>query len=100
MPFSQDQATMEKAEYQLFFILEPLPKKFYDQNAIRLQSYEESLEHHHTLVGLYQEFLKARGPSWLGRLRTIPFAQDGVPLSPKDRAELILRVVHDASSVL
>jgi predicted ATPase len=56
-PFDVDQKELLNCDCDLFFIISPMPRKYDDQNAIRRQTYEESLEHHALIAQHYREFI-------------------------------------------
>jgi predicted ATPase len=55
---SQVKNEIESGQYDLVFMVEPLPEKYYQQNEIRLQDYNQSLQHHHRIIDYYQKYLK------------------------------------------
>lgn len=97
-PNFQDQANLEDVEYDAIFVVDPIPKKFYDQNTVRRQNYEESLEHHQAIVERYTEFLKFKGQEQKVRLIHVPFVENGAPSSVSERTEFILDRVIEISN--
>ena len=90
IPDQKDQKKLEDVRYDAIFVVDPMPKKFYDQNAVRRQSYEESLEHHQALIERYTEFLKFKDLERKVRLFHVPFIEGGSPSSISERTEFIL----------
>lgn len=89
VPNLQDETILSAARYDFIFVLEPLPKLYYDQNEIRRQTFEESLEHHHSVVDRYTEFLKLKNQSHVPLVR-VPFIKQGCPSTVKERTNFIL----------
>ena len=57
-PYPEDQIELQNIDYDLHFIIEPLPSQYYDQNLIRIQSFDESLVHHQNCEKNYIQILK------------------------------------------
>lgn len=89
-PHLEDQSALDGGLYDFVFMIEPMPKKFYDQNMIRRQNYEESLEHHEANVIRCREYLEAHGQDPQIYLKRVPFFKDGLPLSAEERTQHIL----------
>ena len=90
-PIPEDQALLEKGDYEFIFIIEPMPKEFYDQNSIRRQSYVESLNHHELNLKNSLDYLKVQGKSPNKYLIKVPFTLHEVQLSPLQRSQFILK---------
>ena len=95
LPNVQDEKTLESAKYDFIFILDPLPSHYYDQNAIRRQTFEESLEHHDSVASRYQEFLKLTGQDNEIPIERVPFVEKGSPSSVKERTNFILKKLSE-----
>lgn len=92
-PFVEDQGELEAGEYDLIFLLEPLPAKYYDQNLIRRQNYEESLEHHLSVTENYLMYLNEKGLDPKTCLIKVPFYDLNPLVSTLERTHFILNEV-------
>lgn len=92
-PFEEDQKELLRGVYDLIFIINPMPKKYYDQNEVRRQNYEESLEHHASVVQHYLEFIEGQGKNVKDCLIDVPFHDAAPEASIQWRTEFILQAV-------
>jgi hypothetical protein len=88
----KDSDRLLKGEYDLFFVIQPMPKKYYDQNQIRRQNYEESLQHHEMVVGHYQDILAAQNNRDV--LIEVLFYEADTEVSVRLRTEFILNEIE------
>lgn len=51
---------IQNQNYDLCIIPDPLEEKFYDQNLVRRQTYQESLVHHKTCMDFYILYFQSR----------------------------------------
>jgi predicted ATPase len=93
-PFEEDKMELENGDYDLVFVIEPLPKGYYDQNSIRRQSYQESLEHHVSVVQHYVDFLKIKEKDPNSCLIQVPFLNFDPINSVMNRTQYILQEIH------
>jgi predicted ATPase len=96
----EERKSLESRRYDLVFIVEPMPREFYDQNAIRRQSYEESLVHHQANLENAIEYLKLQGEFSKNSLVHVPFSLDDRFLSVKERTQFVLDQVRTHGMVL
>lgn len=89
-PLVSDQELLSQADYDYVFIIEPIPRSFYDQNAIRRQTYEESLEHHQLVVSAYTSFLSERGRNPKTCVLSVPYSEIDHLTLVADRTNFIL----------
>ncbi len=89
-PNQSDRVLLESGHYDLVFMIEPMPKEFYDQNSIRRQSYDESLEHHQINVEGTTDYLQMCGQDPDTHLIRVPFFHSGKQLSILERTRFIL----------
>jgi len=66
---------INESNYDLVFIIEPLPEKYYIQNTIRRQSYQESLEHHINITEAYRDYCLQKGKNAEDYLVFVPNLQ-------------------------
>lgn len=93
-PTQKDLKWLIQNEYDLFFIVEPLPEKFYDQNAVRRQSQKESLEHHEKIIQHYSDFIKNNHLDLEKCLIRVPFFKGERQESVQKRAQFILSEIQ------
>lgn len=93
-PFLDDKTVLESGKYDLIFMIEPMPKEFYEQNAIRRQSYSESLEHHQINVEASEGYLQMQRLDPSVHLVRVPFVYQGRQLSVSERTQFILDQVQ------
>lgn len=89
-PFEEDQIELENSHYDLIFVIDPLPEKYYDQNLIRRQNYPESLEHHLAGVQRYVQYLEFKGRDPKTCLIRVPFRELDLKASVMERSQFIL----------
>lgn len=57
----EDKVAVAKTEYDMVFFIEPLPKEYYKNSDVRLETYEASLETHKKLLADYENYLSKQG---------------------------------------
>jgi predicted ATPase len=89
-----DLKELTQAQYDLVFLIEPLPSQFYDQNKIRRQDYAQSLQDHKLVADAYREFFRKQGSEPKEKIISVPqFGGVDVDESIRLRTTLILETV-------
>ncbi|MBI2711522.1 MAG: ATP-binding protein [Bdellovibrio sp.] len=91
----EDQTWLTSNDYDLIFVIEPLPKKNYDQNKIRRQTQEESLEHHESIVNHYIDYLELNGRDPAQCMIKVPFFEGSRENSVQKRTQFILKEIKN-----
>ncbi len=95
VPFVEDQNDLLQGDYDLVFVISPMPKNYYVQNEVRRQTYEESLEHHASVVQHYREYILGQQKTLKDCLIEVPFYEGDFLASVQWRTEFILREVSE-----
>ena len=90
-PSNEDKKWLEQNDYDLIFMIQPLPEKHYDQNSVRRQSQQESLEHHRSINQHYIDFLNINGLDTASYLIDVPYFEGTTEDSVSKRTEFILK---------
>lgn len=91
---SQEISILENFHYDLCFMPDPLDKQFYDQNSIRRQTFEESLERHKQCVEVYREFYKNKNFDSEKYIVFVPNFLNFGSLSISKRADFVLKTIQ------
>jgi predicted ATPase len=93
LPSKEDKAWLEQNDYALIFMIQPLPEKHYDQNSVRRQTQQESLEHHRSINQHYIDFLNVNGLDSASYLINVPYFEGKTEESVLKRTQFILKKV-------
>jgi predicted ATPase len=94
-PSDDDLKWLEQSEYDLIFVIQPLPEKYYDQNSVRRQNQKESLEHHSRITLHYHDVLKNQNSK--SPLIEVPFFEGLFEESVSKRTQFILKNIESWS---
>ena len=94
-PPESDSNWLNKNEYDLVFIIEPLPARFYEQNSIRRQTQTEALDHHNKIIEHYTTFSKVNKLDPEDFLVKVPFIEAPKKESVHLRTEFILNTLKN-----
>ena len=79
-------------------MINPMPKKHYDQNDIRRQTYEESLGHHASVVQHYRIYIESKKSGGQECLIEVPYYDSHFTDSVQWRTESILNRIKSQFS--
>lgn len=92
----QELLITENIHYDLCFIPEPLDKQFYEQNSVRRQTFEESLERHKQCINIYIEYFKSKDLEPEKHIIYVPnISSNYKNLSIEQRADFVLKTIQE-----
>ena len=87
---------IENINYDFCFIPEPLDKQFYEQNSVRRQTFEESLERHKQCINIYIEYFKSKDLEPEKHIIYVPnISSNYTNLSIDQRVDFVLKTIRD-----
>ena len=98
-----DLALARKVDYDIVFIIEPLPQEYYRQTETRRETYQQSLEIHQKIVACYQQYCFDMGKNpeqfivYVQAPTKINMSEEEIRQSISQRAEFILKTVFSTS---
>ena len=92
---SQEISILENFHYDLCFMPDPLDKQFYDQNSVRRQTFEESLERQKQCIEVYREFYKKRNLDPEKYIVFVPSFLNHENLSVNKRADFVIKTLKE-----